>query len=90
MAICKFCGLEMNEADGCVMTPITTEEGEFEPILYGSETRVEAPPADHRCHDCGALPGFYHHAGCDWEECPRCHEQLLSCDCLVEQDEGAS
>jgi hypothetical protein len=27
------------------------------------------------------LPGYFHHVGCDWEECPRCHDQLLSCDC---------
>jgi len=38
------------------------------------------------CHDCGAVKGQYHCTGCDIEECPRCHGQLLSCDCRTEQD----
>lgn len=32
-----------------------------------------------RCHDCGAQPGEFHHPGCDWEECPNCHHQMLMC-----------
>ncbi len=90
MAICKYCELEMNEADGCVKLPVKTVDGDFDPVLYGSETGKEPEPPDHRCHDCSALPGHYHHAGCDWEECPRCHEQLISCDCILEEaDEQA-
>jgi hypothetical protein len=90
MANCKYCELEMNEADGCVKLPVKTVDGDFDPVLCGSETGVEPEPPDHRCHDCGALPGHYHHAGCDWEECPRCHEQLIGCDCAPEEpDEQA-
>ena len=32
-----------------------------------------------RCHDCGAAEGEYHKPGCDWERCPVCGLQLLSC-----------
>ena len=49
-------------------------------ILYGSERfdwKADAIP----CHDCGAVKGQIHIAGCDVEECPNCHEQALSCDC---------
>ncbi len=94
MAICKYCQLEMNEADGCVAMPVRTIDGPMQPLLYGQETQFanEAPaPGQHhhgvligdppRCHDCAALPGHYHHPGCDYEECPRCHEQLIGCDC---------
>jgi hypothetical protein len=33
------------------------------------------------CHDCGVLKGQFHADGCDMEECPRCHSQLLGCGC---------
>jgi hypothetical protein len=67
MAICKYCELEMHDADGCVKMPIKTIDGEMEPIPYGSEKRCEPPQPGHRCHDCDALPGNYHHVGCDCE-----------------------
>jgi hypothetical protein len=81
MAICKYCELEMNGADGCVKMPVKTIDGDMEPIPYGSEKGYELSQPDHRCHDCDALPDHYHHVGCDMEECPRCHEQLIGCDC---------
>lgn len=30
---------------------------------------------------CGAKHGEFHKPGCDIEECPFCHRQLISCDC---------
>ncbi len=36
------------------------------------------------CHDCGVKIGEFHEPGCDWEECPFCNGQLLSCDCCYE------
>lgn len=33
------------------------------------------------CSDCGSKIGEFHHLGCDWERCPRCGMQLISCDC---------
>jgi len=87
MAVCVRCELEMNQTNGCVKMSIKTVDGELDPILYGSETRDEPPPANHRCHDCGAFPGYYHHSWCDWEECPRCREHIFSCDCVLEDPE---
>ena len=37
-----------------------------------------------RCHDCGAISGNIHHFGCDVERCPKCKNQLLSCECWDE------
>jgi len=33
------------------------------------------------CHDCGVEEGQIHKYGCDMEECPFCHKQLLGCGC---------
>lgn len=33
------------------------------------------------CGDCGVKKGEFHLDACDWEVCPRCGHQLLSCDC---------
>jgi hypothetical protein len=88
MAICDYCELEMNGADGCVKMPVKTIDGNLDPIPYGSEAGYSSPPGL-RCHDCDALPGHYHHPGCDLEECPRCHKQLISCDCQPVEEESS-
>lgn len=38
-----------------------------------------------KCHDCGVKEGETHKPGCDWEECPFCHKQLISCNCCYEK-----
>lgn len=32
---------------------------------------------EERCPDCGAKAGGFHHFGCDIENCPVCHGQML-------------
>lgn len=101
MAICEYCKQEMKDASGCRERLLQTVDGSFRPIRYGDERKYTLRPpspgdmqhgmliADPpRGHDCGVLPGGFHHAiGCDWEECPRCYDQLLSCECLQFDDE---
>lgn len=36
---------------------------------------------EEKCHDCNVNIGKQHLPGCDMEECPFCHQQLISCDC---------
>lgn len=94
MPICEACGQEMNTTRSCGVTTIEIEGVEYELIPYGQETRYgqgryfRQPTAasDTRCHDCGVLVGGFHHPGCDVGECPRCHGQLLTCDCLGDQE----
>lgn len=86
-AKCTHCGRFMLRANGCneVEVPILrgrTKIKTLAPIKYGGETRYGSDwraQATGRCHDCGCLPGQFHHPGCDVEECPNCHTQLLMC-----------
>ncbi len=79
----------MHEAPGCILNPVKTIDGLLDPIKFGDELdefRKEYAAKVQRCGDCGAQPGNYHHVYCDIEECPRCHGQLFSCDCLIEDE----
>jgi len=52
-------------------------------IPYGSER--DDWGADRKpCHDCRVVEGELHVVGCDAEECPVCHTQLLSCECTFD------
>jgi hypothetical protein len=49
-------------------------------IRYGDE-HTDLKAASVPCHDCSVLMGEFHVPGCDVEECPVCHDQLISCEC---------
>lgn len=84
MAKCSECNKEMLKADGCRNSAIRLL-ATYARILFTNETRFgddfKDENGDRRCHDCGCKPGNFHHSGCDMEECPQCHGQLISCDC---------
>ena len=87
MAICKHCEKDMLVVDSCIELPIMVNDKEgFNPIPYGQETRFRGHVynPENRCHDCNVKFGGFHHPGCDWEECPICHEQIISCYCHEE------
>jgi len=82
MAKCEICGQEMLEATGCKVSTVFISGKEYLRIPFGGESEQSCPPDEgERCHDCGAVSGNYHHYGCDMEECPSCHGQLISCNC---------
>ncbi len=93
MAICEACGQEMNSAQSCKVTTIDIDDVDYNLVPYGQETRfgwkatASDAPSDARCHDCGVPLAGFHHPGCDVAECPRCHGQLLTCDCLDDQED---
>lgn len=80
MAICPVCEKEMRTTSGCSLKRLHAIGGEaVKRLKVGEEDRGFTPGS--RCGDCGARYGYYHHLGCDLEDCPICGNQLISCDC---------
>jgi hypothetical protein len=77
MVMCLDCEQEMTTARGCTVGR----------VRIGPRTVARARFRDccgqrgGRCHDCGAMPGGFHHLGCDCERCPLCRGQLITCGC---------
>jgi hypothetical protein len=83
VAVCKSCELEMSYSTtkSCRVAPVVfPDRTELAQIYFYPDSRKA------RCHDCNIAYGGVHHPGCDAEECPRCHGQLISCGCLNDPD----
>lgn len=78
MAICAFCKKEMSDdnTESCDKLTICFADG---PNMVPSTFHFNEPNG--RCHDCNIKHGGYHHPGCDVERCPRCNNQLITCNC---------
>ena len=63
----------------CLMTEVLR-------IPYGDEQGWPSDISNIPCHDCSAARGEYHVPGCDMEECPVCHKQIISCDCTYDKE----
>lgn len=59
------------------------EEAEaFARVPYGQETFWDSAVAMLQpCSCCGALQGQLHEPLCQYEQCPKCGRQVMSCDC---------
>lgn len=85
MAKCQDCKQEMLRVDGCTFPLLhwtSTDESiafDYARIRNGQEKFGAFSVG--RCHDCYVRSGNYHHLGCDVEECPRCGNQWISCEC---------
>jgi hypothetical protein len=57
----------------------------FYPRLpYGAETFRDPREAGSKpCRHCGAVKGQLHEPLCDYEQCPVCGGQVMSCDCSI-------
>ncbi len=90
MAVCNDCEQEMTTHAGCTVAeaiidgvayprrPYGSEPG-HDDVLVGPDGRLYPSPPT--CHDCAVPVGGQHHPGCDWERCPRCGGQAISCGC---------
>ena len=83
MRACEDCGRVFGLGVGCTKEELELRDGTHLRVRFGREREPWKMDA---CGDCWAAPGKLHHLGCDIEECPRCHEQLFSCDCWPDED----
>ena len=73
----------MYTAESCIEVPVEFADGlRLDRVPFGMEKRTHGIN-DGKCHDCGVLPGHFHHLFCDMESCPKCEEQFIGCDCEV-------
>ena len=66
-------------------THYTMDGRSFARVLYGSETfREPVEAASQPCRHCCTIAGRFHEPMCDYEQCPNCGWQLMSCDCTFD------
>jgi hypothetical protein len=57
-------------------------EGEYRRVLFGKESFLGPDVAESGpCRHCGTIKGKLHFQGCDYEQCPKCGLQQMSCAC---------
>jgi hypothetical protein len=64
-------------------THIALNGSRFGRVPYGAERSRHR--GDGPCPDCAVIKGEYHVTGCDGEECPSCHAQLVTCACGIDE-----
>jgi len=71
--VCPNCsGMVLKEVFRSSIFPAKGEREKYQPIPHHDRNGTS-------CHDCGAQEGEFHQIGCDWERCPVCGGQLISC-----------
>ena len=73
-------------ADALTHTQLETyyrdAEGQYQRLPFGEEWFLSPQvAAAGPCRHCGTIRGKLHDPSCDYEQCPKCGQQLMSCDC---------
>lgn len=63
-------------------THYSDASGSYPRVPYGAETfRDPSEAREQPCRHCQTIYGKLHEPACDFEECPKCRWQAMSCDC---------
>ena len=55
----------------------------YERVPFGEESNY-CESEEYYCSHCEVSPGEFHEEDCDGEQCPKCGEQLITCECQGE------
>ncbi len=71
--------------DGWPTHCVTPDGVRYPRIPYGSAADnggLDRQADELPCHDCGVVNGEFHISPhCEWERCPKCLGQFVSCEC---------
>jgi len=81
MAICNFCGKEMIGASSCIESYIVIDGKKYHPIRYQERKDIVFGEREAGCPGCNVRDGGFHHVGCEFEICPKCHNHWIYCRC---------
>lgn len=83
MAVCEFCGKEMEGASSCKESRIRIGGKDYPLLPYTRRKETVFTKGDDlkRCPECNVLPDGFHHVGCVLEICPKCGGKWVYCKC---------
>ncbi|KKL97001.1 hypothetical protein LCGC14_1838840 [marine sediment metagenome] len=83
MATCEHCKEDMLKVRSCPTNHhLVDDQGTIWETIPFILFREREGRLSNGCHDCNVQIGARHHHNCDMERCPKCGNQLISCDCV--------
>ncbi len=79
--ICETCGKQCDIKESCKCETVSINGKIYSRYQVGKSPQDKEIGPNWYCPDCGVKNGGYHQPGCDFEICPECGKQFISCEC---------